>query len=78
MYITRTGRLILIMVVVLLLAAGCGGGSGGGTNPPPPPPPTGVTYTVQLTGVNLVDTRSAADVDPTGLPIAGATATRQP
>jgi len=67
----------MIVVLVLLLAAGCGGGSGGGTNPPPPPP-SGVTYTVQLTGVSLVDTRAGADVDPTGLPIAGATATRQP
>ncbi|NOX69122.1 MAG: hypothetical protein GXP15_08040 [Gammaproteobacteria bacterium] len=75
MYIKRTGRLMINAVSILLLAAGCGGGSGDGN---PPPPPTGVSYTVQLTSVSLVDTRAGVDVDSSGLPITGATATRQP
>ncbi len=77
MCITRTGRLIVNAVSILLLAAGCGGGGGDG-NPPPPPPPSGLSYTVQLTSVSLVDTRAGVDVDPSGLPVTGATATRQP
>lgn len=67
------------LVLVAGLVSACGGGgaeSGGGSPPPPPPPPATVTYTLQLTGMSLEDTRTNTAVDPTGLPIAGATASR--
>jgi len=64
-----------LSLVIGLLLAGCGGGGGGGggTPPPPPPPPSARTFTLELTGVTIEDTRSGAAVDPTGLPIRGAT-----
>lgn len=67
----------LVLVAGLVTACGGGGGdSGGSTTPPPPPPPVAVTYTLELTGMSLEDTRTNTAVDPTGLPIAGATASR--
>ncbi len=63
-----------IFMAIFLSACGGGGGDHGGG---PPPGPTSVTYTVQLTDANLIDDRSGAAVTATGLPVAGAQATRQ-
>jgi len=68
-----------LSLVIGLLLAGCGGGGGGGGGggEPPPPPPSASTFTLELTSVTIEDTRSGAAVDPTGLPIRGATASLQ-
>lgn len=66
-----------LLASFLLSACGGGGGDSGSDGPPPPPPPpTATTYTLQLTDANLQDTRSNTTIDPTGLPVTGATATR--
>lgn len=76
---THPIRTLALAATTACLIAGCGGGGGGGTNPPPPPPPpAAVTYSVQLTDMSLNDVRSGDAVSPTGLPVDGATATRQP
>ncbi len=82
----RTTRLPILGFVLLSLAAcggGGGGGNGGGNNGggggvTPPPPPASQTYSVALTGVTLTDRQTDDAVAPSGLPIAGATATRNP
>lgn len=67
------------LVAALSLLAACGGGGGGdGGAPPPPPPPAALTYSVELTGLVLEDSRSGADVVATGLPLQGAEARRNP
>ncbi|NBC23498.1 MAG: hypothetical protein GVY21_08495 [Gammaproteobacteria bacterium] len=85
--IHSTKRPALVAAITLFLAA-CGGGGGGGggdtggTNPPPPappqppPPPTSVTFTAELTALELEDTATGQPVNPAGLPVQGATLTR--
>ncbi len=82
--IHSTKRPALVAAITLFLAA-CGGGGGGGggdtggTNPPPPPPPpppTSVTFTAELTALELEDTATGQPVDAAGLPVGGATVTR--
>lgn len=83
--IHSTKRPALVAAVALLLTA-CGGGGGGGggdnggTNPPPPapppPPPPSVTFTAELTALELEDTATGQPVDDAGLPVQGATVTR--
>jgi len=63
-----------LFLTLFLSACGGGGGDDGGG---PAPGPTSVTYTVQLTDANLTDERSGTAVTATGLPVAGAQATRQ-
>jgi|GEM_PF-2645536 len=78
---TRTSKRVLPALAPLLFLAACGGGGGGGGDNgggPPPPPPVAVTYSVTLTELDLEDTRSGTAVDPTGLPVAGAQASRNP
>lgn len=77
----KTNRLFqgagLIFAVATLTA--CGGGGGGGDSgppPPPPPPPSSVSYTLELSAVTLTDRQTGVVVPESGLPIAGATATR--
>jgi len=74
------GALALAALALMLAACGGGGGGGGdGGNPPPPPPPSaGVTYSLELTGLSLSDRQAAGAVSPTGLPVSGAVATRNP
>ncbi|WP_405236032.1 hypothetical protein [Lentisalinibacter orientalis] len=69
----------------LLMFAACGGGGGGGgdnggTNPPPPPPPppppSSVTFTAELMALELEDTATGQPLDAAGLPVQGATVTR--
>ena len=73
--LTQVGFLVL----PLSLLAACGGGGGGdGGTPPPPPPPAALTYSVELTGLVLEDSRSGANVVATGLPLQGAEARRNP
>lgn len=79
--IHSTKRPALVAAITLFLAAcgGGGGGGGGGTNPPPPPPPpppTSVTFTAELTALELEDTATGQPVDAAGLPVRGATVTR--
>jgi len=79
---TSGSRYPALSLVIGLLLAGCGGGGGGGSAPPappppPPPPPTVATFTLELTSVAIEDTRNGTAVDPTGLPIGGATASLQ-
>ena len=62
--------------LAILTLSACGGGGGGDSGGVTPPPVTTVTYTVQLRDIGLVDSRTAAAVNPTGLPINGAQATR--
>lgn len=78
--ITRPSSFILVVSVALMLGAcgGGGGGGGGGVTPPPPPPPATVNYTVTLSGMTLTDMQTGTAVPPSGLPVAGATATRTP
>jgi len=74
-----------LLSACLLMLAACGGGGGGGgdtggTNPPPPPPPpppSSVTYTAELTALELEDTATGQRVAPAGLPVQGATLTRR-
>lgn len=66
------------LVAALSLLAACGGGGGDGGTPPPLPPPAALTYSVELTGLVLEDSRSGADVVATGLPLQGAEARRNP
>ena len=81
--IHSTKRVALLAAAALSLSA-CGGGGGGGgdnggTNPPPPsppPPPPSVTFTAELTALELEDTATGQPVDPAGLPVQGATVTR--
>jgi len=72
------GTVSLAILVLALAACGGGGGGDGGNPPPPPPPPSAVTYTVELTGLSLSDRQTASAVAPTGLPVSGAVATRNP
>ena len=77
----RRAAILLPGLGAALVTTGCGGGGGDGGGsppPPPPPPPAAVTYTLTLTGIDLDDTRGGVTVDPSGLPIDGARATRQP
>ncbi|HKK22974.1 MAG TPA: hypothetical protein VJ947_04745 [Pseudohaliea sp.] len=74
---------LLSACVFMLAACGGGGGGGGGDNnggtnppPPPPPPPSSVTFTAELTALELEDTATGQPVDPAGLPVPGATLTR--
>jgi hypothetical protein len=76
-------RVALLAAALSLSACGGGGGGGGdngGTNPPPPspppPPPSSVTFTAELTALELEDTATGQPVDPAGLPVQGATVTR--
>jgi len=65
------------MLVCAALVAACGGGGGGGNgngdntggNP-------AITYTATLTDVALIDTRTGQAINVTGLPIQGATVTK--
>jgi len=73
-----------LLSACLLMLAACGGGGGGGgdtggTNPPPPPPPppSSVTFTAELTTLELEDTATGQRVAPAGLPVQGATLTRR-
>lgn len=72
------------LAVLALTLAACGGGGGGGDSggnpppPPPPPPPASETYTLELSGLGLSDRQTASAVTPTGLPVSGAVATRDP
>ena len=70
------------LAVLALTLAACGGGGGGGDSggnpPPPPPPPASETYTLELSGLGLSDRQTASTVIPTGLPVSGAVATREP
>ena len=70
------------LALATLLLAGCGGGGGGGGGggnpPPPPPPPQAVTYTLEVTDLSLTDLQTGRTVDETGLPVSGATASRNP
>lgn len=70
------------LAVLALMLAACGGGGGGGDSggnpPPPPPPPASETYTLELSGLVLSDRQTASAVTPTGLPVSGAVATRNP
>ncbi|MEJ2128867.1 MAG: hypothetical protein P8X81_08465 [Woeseiaceae bacterium] len=72
-------RYISMMAAALAIAA-CGGGGGGGGdgggNGGGGGGGTGTTYTVELTAVEMTDTRTDQAVDATGLPITGATVTR--
>lgn len=63
-------------ILALLMLAACGGGGGGESGGGQPQPVTTVTYTLQLTDISLADMRDGASVDPGGLPITGARATR--
>ncbi|WP_405226937.1 hypothetical protein [Lentisalinibacter sediminis] len=81
--IHSTKRPALAAAVALLLTACGGGGGGGGDNggtnpppPPPPPPPASVTFTADLTALELEDTATGQPVDAAGMPVRGATVTR--
>lgn len=84
--IHSTKRVALLAAAALsLTACGGGGGGGGGDNggtnppppsPPPPPPPSSVTFTAELTALELEDTATGQPVAPAGLPVQGATVTR--
>lgn len=84
--IDRLRRGCLTAACLLMLAA-CGGGGGGGggdnggTNPPapppPPPPPSSVTFTAELTALELEETATGQPVNPAGLPVQGGTVTRR-
>lgn len=72
----------LAAAVALFLAACGGGGGGGGDNgstnpPPPPPPPASVTFTAELTALELEDRATGQPVDAAGMPLQGATLTRR-
>ena len=83
--IHSTKRPALAAAVALFLSA-CGGGGGGGGDsgstgppppPPPPPPPASVTFTAELTALELEDTATGQPVDAAGMPLQGATLTRR-
>ena len=67
---------ILTSLLALITLAACGGGGGGDSGGGQPPSVTTVSYSLQLTDISLVDLRDGASVDPGGLPITGAQATR--
>lgn len=76
----RRKKSLMTMCLPLLLTLGaCGGGGGGsgGDAPPPtaPPPPTASTYSVTMTGIELVRSADQQDLPVTGLPAEGATLT---
>lgn len=68
-------NLVLVLMALVVTACGGGGGgsndgdNGGGGN-------VGTTYTVDLTAVGMTDTRTGLSVDASGLPVGGATVTR--
>lgn len=69
----RTGAAVCIALFIGACGGGGGDDSGGGTVPPPPVPKS---YSVQLVDASLEDTATGLAVDPSGLPINGATAQR--
>ena len=76
---TTSIQRLAILAAIAFGLAGCGGGGGGGgdvVTPPPPPPPT-FTYSVELVDLDMTDLRDNSAIDATGLPVAGAVATRQ-
>ncbi len=77
-HLTTIRRSTCLSLITVLLAACGGGGSGGGggNGNPPPPPPQAVTYTLEVTDVSLTDLQTGRTVDGTGLPVSGATASR--
>ncbi len=66
-------------IVMLLGLAACGGGGGGGGDGGTiggGGGSTSTTYVLTVTGIEMTDTRTAQPVDAAGLPIVGATITR--
>lgn len=76
----RVFSAILLLALAAAGTSGCGGGGGGtaGAGGGNGGPPNAKTYTLELTGLELTDTRTGAAVDAGGLPIKGATVTRDP
>lgn len=81
----HTAKHAAVAAAVAFSLAACGGGGAGagddgGTNPPPPaaPPqtPTAATFSAELIALELEDSATSQPVSPTGLPVQGATLTR--
>jgi hypothetical protein len=72
---THSLRTIAFLLMLLGLTA-CGGGGGGGNSSGGGGGTTPSTYMVTITDIDMIDTRTAQSVDAVGLPIAGATVTR--
>ncbi len=76
---THSLQTILFLMMLLGLAA-CGGGGGGdegsGNSGGGSTGTTSNTYVVTITDIDMADTRTAQSVDAAGLPITGATVTR--
>ena len=75
---THSLRIIAFLMMLLSLAAcgGGGGGDGGGNNGGNGGGTTSSTYVLTVTDIDMTDTRTAQSVDAAGLPIVGATVTR--
>lgn len=72
-----TGKIIVVILVSGALMSACGGGGGGGGNDNGGGDgTTASTYTVDLTTIEMIDSQTGQPVSPTGLPISGATVTR--
>ena len=74
--IRKSARLFTATGIAMLVSA-CGGGGGsdeGGGNVPPPT--AARSYSVQLVDAGLEDSLTGLDVEASGLPVSGATATR--
>lgn len=69
--------LVLALAMYCGILSACGGGGGSGDDGDPPgPPPVGETFSLRLTDLELSDTLAGQQVTVTGLPLDGATATR--
>lgn len=72
-----TGKFIALTFAFGILVSACGGGGGGGDNDGSGGGGTTTsTYSVDLTTIELTDSRTGQPVSLTGLPISGATVTR--